>query len=146
MEGAISFDPGTYVDFQSQQVEIYMATFSAEYGIASIIKVTALVSSEVKVDYKVIHYQSAEGQRLAYYNVFAALIIILAVIILLEKGVVMYYKDPEERREAFAAFALDVVLQVLLPVVYTVIRVVTLSESGHKLDETVGPHGLAGSL
>jgi hypothetical protein len=144
MEGAISFDPGTYLDFQTQQVEIYMATFSAEYGIASMIKVTALVSSEVKVDYKVIHYQSAEGQRLADYNVLAALIIILAVIILLEKSVVMYYKDHEERREVFAAFALDFVLQVLLPVIYTVIRMVSLRESGSKLDESVGPHGLAG--
>ena len=143
-EGAIVFDPGRYLDFQTEKVQILIATFSSQYGIASIIKIEADVTSEVTVDFSVKHYQSAEGQRLADFQIVCFAIIAVAFVILFEKCVVLSYKTPEERRQGAGLFALDFMLQVALPLVYVSIRMKALNESSNHLDHTVGPHGLAG--
>ena len=143
-EGAVVFDPGKYLDFQTEKVMILIATFSSQYGIASIIQIVADVTSEVAVDFSVKHYQSAEGQRLADFQIVCFAIMAVACVILLEKCVVMSYKTPEERRQGAGLFALDFMLQIVLPLVYVSIRMKTLNESSYHLDHTVGPHGLAG--
>jgi len=119
-------------------------TFSSQFGIASIIKIEADVTSEVTVDFSVKHYQSAEGQRLADFQIVCFAIIAVAFVILFEKCIVLSYKTPEERRQGAGLFALDFVLQVALPLVYVSMRMKTLNESSNHLDHTVGPHGLAG--
>jgi hypothetical protein len=90
------------------------------------------------------HYQSAEGQRLADFQIVCFAIIALAFVILFEKCVVLGYKTPKERRQGAGLFALDFMLQVALPLVYVSMRMKSLSGSSDHLDHTVGPHGLAG--
>ena len=143
-EGAVVFDPGRYLDFQTEKVQILIPTFSSQFGIASIIKIEADVTSEVTVDFSVKHYQSAEGQRLADFQIVCFAIIAVAFVILFEKCIVLSYKTPEERRQGAGLFALDFVLQVALPLVYVSMRMKSLSGSSDHLDHTVGPHGLAG--
>ena len=100
-EEVLVFDPGMYLDFLTEKVEIIMACFSAQYGIVSMIKIQADVESEVAIDFSVKHYQSAEGQRLQNFYVCSFANIAVAFVILVNKCAVMYYQmsKPRERNQ-----------------------------------------------
>ena len=119
-----------------------MAAFSPNYGIASLIRISAVITSEVELDYSVVHYQSTEGERLANYQATAAAAIIVSIVILIEKIVVLHHK--ENWRDEMGSFALDVLLQVLLPIVYFAVRLTQLNESSNHMVHTMGMHGMAG--
>jgi hypothetical protein len=100
-EEVLVFDPGMYLDFLTEKVEIIMACFSAQYGIVSMIKIQADVESEVAIDFSVKHYQSAEGQRLQNFYVCSFANIAVAFVILVNKCAVLYYQmsKPMERNQ-----------------------------------------------
>jgi hypothetical protein len=100
-EEVLVFDPGMYLDFLTEKVEIIMACFSAQYGIVSMIKIQADVESEVAIDFSVKHYQAAEGQRLQNFYVCSFANIAVAFVILVNKCAVMYYQmsKPRERNQ-----------------------------------------------
>jgi hypothetical protein len=143
-ESAIVFDPGEFLDFQTERLQVVLVTFSPEYGIASMIMIEAAVGSEVRVDFLVRHYQSAEGGRLKSYQTIVIFALVLAGIILLEKLAVMYYLEPEERRKDLGMFAVDLMLQVILPVTYFGMRWRALGNSADHLKHVVGNDGMAG--
>ena len=152
-EEALVFDPGMYLDFQTEKVEIIMACFSSQYGIVSMIKIQADVESEVAIDFSVKHYQSVEGQRLKNFYACSFANIAVAFVILVNKCVVIYYQKSKhmERHQAqhrhkwsAGAFVVDFVLQVALPLVYVGFRMKALSESWDHLHQTVGSQGMAG--
>ena len=70
--------------------------------------------------------------------------LVLAGIILLEKLAVMYYLEPEERRKDLGMFAVDLMLQVILPVTYFGMRWRALGNSADHLKHVVGNDGMAG--
>jgi hypothetical protein len=147
LEGAILVDPATYLDIQTREVELTLAAFAPDLGIASLIRIIARVSSQVSVDFVVDHYQSTEGARLANYQAVAACAIALSAVILVEKVWVLYNK----RRSAQGVsqhderdFILEVLLQVVLPVTYFAMRLGQLQRSAYLVEHTVGSYGLAG--
>jgi len=147
LQDGILVDPSTYLDFQTREVEVTMAAFSADLGIASLIRVVAKVSSQVSVDYFVEHYQSTEGERLLAYQAVAGCAMALSVVIFLEKVWVMHCKlrsvqgvTVDDKHE----FVFEVVLQCCLPITFFSMRLTQLQRSGYLVDHTVGQSGLAG--
>ena len=53
----------SFIDAQTQSITVAMVAFSPEYGLASIISITALLSADVKLDFSVAHFQSLEGEQ-----------------------------------------------------------------------------------
>ena len=147
LQDGILVDPSTYLDFQTREVEVTMAAFSADLGIASLIRIVAKVSSQVSVDYFVEHYQSTEGERLLAYQAVAGCAMALSVVILIEKAWVMYCKlrsvqgvTVDDKHD----FVFEVVLQCCLPITFFSMRLTQLQRSGYLVDHTVGQSGLAG--
>lgn len=140
-------DPSAYLDFQTREVEVTIAAFSADLGIASLIRIVATVSSQVSVDYLVEHYQSTEGERLAAYRAVAGCAMAFSLIIFAEKIWVIYSKlhsvrgvTPDDRKD----FVFEIFLQCCLPLAYFSMRLAQLERSGYLVDHTVGEYGLAG--
>jgi hypothetical protein len=102
---------------------------------------SAELGTAVSVDFSVSHFQSLEGDSLLQYTGVSIAGFALAVVILLEKIITILHKD-------FAAelpgFIVDIVVQVLLPVIYFGIRLTQVTASRDVLMDTVGTSGLAG--
>ena len=96
---------------------------------------------DVSVDFSVKHFQSLEGDNLLQYTWVSIFGFALAAVILVEKILTILHKD-------FAAelpgLIIDMVVQVLLPVIYFAIRLTQVTASRDVLMETVGTAGLAG--
>jgi hypothetical protein len=119
-----------------------MAAFSPDFGIASLIRINAVITSEVKLDYSVVHYQSTEGTRLSQYQGVAAMALTVSFIILIESILVL--RNKEHWRDEMIGFTVNVLLQVGVPVVYFSMRLMQLSASSDHMLHTVGTHGMAG--
>jgi len=138
-----AFYPYNYLDFETQEVEVLLATFSPHYGIASLITIKAKIASEVEVDYFVDHYQATEGGRLEQYNIVAAMAMLVSILIFVERAVSLYHMG-DDWHDGLKSFVFDLFLQVLLPIVWYSLRMKQLAESGYLVDHTVGHYGLAG--
>ena len=104
------FETNAFIDTQTKSITVAMVAFSAEYGIASIISITALLSTDVKVDYSVAHFASLEGENLERYRTVSTIGLLLAVIIVIEKIITVMHKDFQQEKRALAV---DLVIQVL---------------------------------
>ena len=102
---------------------------------------SAELGTDVSVDFSVSHFQSLEGDSLVQYTWVSACGFALAAVILFEKIITILHKN-------FAAelpgFIVDMVVQVVLPVIYFAIRLTQVTASRDVLMETVGTAGLAG--
>ena len=134
--------PYEYLDFETEKVEVLLAYFSPQYGIASLITITAKITSKVEVDYSVEHYQATEGGRLESYLLVASVGIFIAVLILINKVSMLVTSD--HRRAKLGGCVIAVILQVLLPCAWFGLRMQQVSSSSYLVDHTVGRHGLAG--
>ena len=119
-----------------------MVCFSPEYGIASTISIKGQLSTDVSVDYEVKHFQSLEGDMLDMYRWVSIVGFILAAVILAEKIVTLRYKD--DVASEVPGFVVDLIVQVILPVVYFSLRLAQVTDSKYVLMKTVGVDGLAG--
>ena len=130
-----------FLDSQTDSISCVLIAYSNAYGIVSTIRINADVSADVKVDYTVTHFQSLEGEDLTAYTRVAILAFVLSTILLVEKVVTVRSLDWHEVREAFA---FDVLIQVVLPVLYFGIRLAQIIASKDNILNTIGMKGLAG--
>ena len=118
-----------------------MVIFSPEHGLASTISISASVSAEVSVDFEVKHFQSLEGDQLKRYKAVSIIGFVLAAVILIEKICTIYHTNV---RENLLVFAVDMLLQVILPIAFFWIRLTQIVASKDIISQTVGTQGLAG--
>jgi hypothetical protein len=74
-----------FLDSQTEQISCLMIAFSAQYGIASTLQITADIAADVKLDYKVTHFQSLEGDDLYAYTQVTILALVLSTVLFVEK-------------------------------------------------------------
>jgi hypothetical protein len=135
------YQTSAFIDPQTTSVSVIMVAFSPEHGIASTIAITASFSADVSVDYSVEHFQSLEGAQLEKYKWIVIFGFALAFIILVEKLATIVHKD---FKTELPPFVVDLVVQVVLPVIYFSVRYSQVLESRHYLTNSVGPQGLGG--
>jgi hypothetical protein len=145
-----------FLDGQTKSVQVAMVAFSPEYGIASTISITALLETDVKVDFSVQHYASLEGEELRQFEIVSFTGLALAVVILLEKIATFAHlqlRKPDktgrivitpEGRNNIQGFIVDLVIQVILPFAYFVVRLLQVQDSKNSIQRTVGSEGLTG--
>jgi len=132
-----------YLDAQTESVAVTMVAYAADFGIASTISITALLDSDVSLDFDVQHFQSLEGDDLEMYKNIIILGFVLAAVILAEKVATVYHKNTHRTR-VLLGLAVDLVVQVILPVVYFSIRYIQVAGSESAILETLGEQGFAG--
>ena len=112
-----------------------MVAFSPQYGLASVIEVKATMSADVEMDFDVKHFQSLEGDKLNEYRAVSIFGFVLAAVILVEKVYTITTND-RDWHEDLPGFVLDVLVQVVLPVVYFGIRLMQVSASKDAISGT----------
>jgi len=105
-----------------------MVAFSPQYGLASVIELKATMSADVEMDFDVKHFQSLEGDKLNEYRAVSIFGFVLAAVILVEKVYTITTND-RDWHEDLPGFVLDVLVQVVLPVVYFGMRLMQVSAS-----------------
>ena len=122
------YETSSFLDAQTTSVTVAMVAFAPEYGLASTISITATMSANVEVDFDVKHFQSLEGYQLNEYRAVSIFAFVLAAVILVEK---IYTITTSERdlREDLPGSVLDILVQVVLPVVYFGMRLMQVSAS-----------------
>ena len=135
------YETASFLDAQTTSVTVAMMAFSPEFGIASKILIKAEQGAEMKVDFLVSHFQSLEDDNLIRYYMACIAGFVLAGVILIEKVGTVYGKVWEEER---LNFVVDVVVQVVLPIVYFAVRLIQVRASKDAISETVGIEGLSG--
>ena len=93
------------------------------------------------MDYKVTHFQSLEGEQLAEYTYVTLAAFALSFVVLVEKCLTVRNLVWKSVRYGFA---LDLMIQFFLPVVYFAIRYDQVLRSKSQILETIGNQGLAG--
>jgi len=131
-----------FLDGQTQSVEVTMVAYAADYGMASTIHITAVLGSSVSVDYKVEHFAALEGQELEEYRKIVIVGFILAGVIFMEKIITVLHK--QNSAKVRLEMMVDMVVQVILPVIYFSVRYQQVSASGDALLHTVGEQGFGG--
>ena len=105
-----------------------MVAFSPQYGLASVIEIKATMSADVEMDFDVKHFQSLEGDKLNEYRAVTIFGFVLAAVILVEKIYTITTND-KDWHEDLPGFVLDILVQVVLPVVYFGMRLMQVSAS-----------------
>jgi len=105
-----------------------MVAFSPKYGLASVIEIKATMSADVEMDFDVKHFQSLEGDKLNEYRAVTIFGFVLAAVILVEKIYTITTSD-KQWHEDLPGFVLDILVQVVLPVVYFGMRLMQVSAS-----------------
>ena len=136
-----SFYTQNFIDPMTSAVSVVMTTFAPQYGIASILTINADFSSNVRVDYEVSHFQTLEGSKLEMYRATIILGIVLAVVIAIEKVWTLRNKSWSEEK---VGFMVDIIIQVVLPIAYFVIRYTQVSSSKEAMHLAMGEPGLMG--
>lgn len=155
-----AFRTSSYIDFQTKRISLEMVAFSPEYGIASKIEIVAELKTSVRMDYFVTDFQSVEGERLKVYRNLMICAVVLSLVILVEKVYTLKKFKAErsvlkkirgtgkeledEWRKEKRVFIVDVCIQVVLPVLYFVIRFAQLSLSKNSIQKIMGTQGLSG--
>ena len=158
------FSTADYIDSQTQSITLLVNTFSAEYGIASTISITAWFGPTVQVIWTVQHLQATEGEQLLAYESIISIGLALAGVILVERVYSMEttlrhrrlfernhpdlpQKIETEQRKWKAlcpdlpAFVVDLCILVFLPITYFATRYLQLKNSRKMMSETVGLDG-----
>ena len=150
--------PRSFVDFETRELQILLISFCPDYGIASLVRISAAVSSQVQLDYTVNHYQSIEGERLRQYQVLVGCAILISVLIFIQECVHLYENHSWRKNLHVSShqwtvgvvqwspwkFVADMSLQVVLPIVYFALRLSQLSRSASLVDHTTGHSGFSG--
>jgi hypothetical protein len=131
----------TFLDPQTKTLSCLMVTYSAQFGICSTIEITANFGSDVKVDFTVKHFQSVEGEELKAYTKLTICALVLAVIIFMEKIVTA---RALVSGDIWQGMIVDMLIQVVLPILYFGIRLMQILKSGEEIRRVVGVKGLAG--
>ena len=105
-----------------------MVAFAPEYGLASTISITATMSADVEVDFEVKHFQSLEGDQLNEYRAVSIFGFVLAAVILVNNIYTITTRG-SKWHEYLPGFVLDILVQVVLPVVYFGMRLMQVSAS-----------------
>jgi len=152
----------SFIDSQTREVQISMTGFSAQYGIASCITVTALFGTDMRASWNIEHLQSLEGAELSQYTTCIVIGLVLACVIAIEKildlnldwswlkGVwkaenedkkdLSNMQDEEtlEKASKAASFVADILIQFLLPVIYFSLRLSQIRNSKSVISKTIG--------
>jgi hypothetical protein len=148
-------DTRAFLDPQTETLSCLMVAYSAQFGICSTIEITATFASDVSVDFTVTHFQSLEGEDLVAYIQLTIGVLVLSLIIFIEKILTARFsvwgswcgkkdQSAEEWTEIRGGFIVDVIVQVVLPVVYFSIRLAHILKSQEDIQRTIGMNGLAG--
>ena len=135
------YPTASYIDAQTRQITVKMVAFSPDVGVASTIQIMAEFTTELQVTAQVEHYQGLEGTVLDEYTFVTFVGCGLAVIIGIDKVLTVRYMDWQAEK---GGFLVDMLLQVILPVTYFVVRYVQILRSGEKIRSIIGTEGLAG--
>ena len=122
------YETSSFLDAQTTSVTVAMVAFAPEYGLASTISITATMSADVEVDFEVKHFQSLEGDQLNEYRAVSIFGFVLAAVILVNKIYTITTRG-SEWHEYLPGFVLDILVQVVLPVVYFGMRLMQVSAS-----------------
>jgi hypothetical protein len=131
----------SFLDSQTEAISCLMVTYSAHFGICTTIEITASFGSDVDVDFSVKHIQSVEGEDLAAYTKLTIGALVLSCIIFVEKIYTIRHLNWQDHRRGFIV---DMLVQVVLPILYFSIKFSQILKSGEELRKTVGMDGLAG--
>jgi len=112
-----------------------MVAFAPEYGLASTISITALLSADVRMDFTVKHFQSLEEDDLKSYTMISICGFVLAGVILVDKIYTIQTND-KDFHENLPGFLVDILVQVVLPIIYFGIRLAQVSASKDVLSGT----------
>ena len=123
-----TYETSSFVDAQTTSITVAMVAFAPEYGLASTISITATMSADVEVDFALKHFQSLEGDELNEYRAVSIFGFVLAAIILVNKIYAITTRG-QGWHEYLPGFVLDILVQVVLPVVYFSIRLMQVSAS-----------------
>jgi hypothetical protein len=133
----------SFLDSMSETISCLMVTYSPHFGICSTIEITATFGSDVQVDFTIKHIQSIEGEDLADYTKLTIGALVLSCMIFLEKIYTirqLNWHDDGVRR----CFIVDMLVQVVLPILYFSIKFSQILKSGEEIRKTVGVNGIAG--
>ena len=155
MRGEEAIPTRAFLDTQTKTLSVLMVTYSAQFGICSTIEIKGTFSSDVKVDFTVSHFQSLEGEDLAAFIQLTVLVLVLSCIIFVEKILTARYsvwgsycgekdRSVQEWSEIRHGFFVDLLIQVVLPVLYFSIRLEQILKSREEIQRTIGVNGLAG--
>ena len=122
------YETSSFLDAQTTSITVKMVAFAPEYGLASVIAITAKMSADVEVDFDVKHFQSLEGDQLIEYRAVSIFGFVLAAVILVEKIYTITTND-KPWHDDLPVFVLDILVQVVLPVVYFGMRLMQVSAS-----------------
>ena len=131
----------SFLDAQTRQVVVQMVAFAPDHGVASTIKITGDFGIQIQVRFVIEHFQALEGLLLTQYTWVTIMGMILALLILTDKLVTVYYMVGMEER---TMFSIDIVIQVVLPIVYFPIRYSQITSSGKDISKIIGIDGLSG--
>ena len=141
VRNGIVYPTSSFLDAQTRQVVVQMVTFAPDYGVASTIKIIGDFGTQIEVSFVIEHFQALEGLLLTQYTWVTVMGMILAVLILIDKLVTVHYMNWEEEKRMFF---IDMVLQVVLPIVCFAIRYAQISSSGKDISKIIGTDGLSG--
>ena len=105
------------------------------------LQVMAEFTTELQVTAEVEHFQGLEGSLLDEYTLVTCVGCCLAVLIGIDKILTVRYMDWQAEK---GSFLVDMLLQVILPVTYFVVRYVQILRSGEQISNIIGTEGLAG--
>jgi hypothetical protein len=130
-----------FIDAQTESVSCLMIGYSPQFGIVSTLSIFADLEADVRVDFEMKHYQSLEGDDLQSYSTLVVIAYSLFAVVCVEKLVTLRYMEWEEAR---TGFFIDLLIQVVLPVIYFALRYPNIRDSRENMLQTLGVKGFAG--
>ncbi len=130
-----------FIDAQTESVSCLMIGYSPQFGIVSTLSIFADLEADVRVDFEIKHYQSLEGDDLESYSTLVIVAFVFFAIVTVEKLVTIRRVEWQEAR---AGFFIDLLIQVVLPVIYFALRFPNIRDSKESMLQTLGVKGFAG--
>jgi hypothetical protein len=118
-----------------------MIGYSPQFGIVSTLSIFADLEAHVRVDFEMKHYQSLEGDDLESYSTLVIVAFVFFAIVTVEKLVTIRHVEWQGAR---AGFFIDLLIQVVLPVIYFALRFPNIRDSKESMLQTLGVKGFAG--
>ena len=134
-----------FLDSQTSEITVLLVLYAPDVGIATKISISGAFSTSVLMDFNMQHIQTLEGPLLTEYTVITVFAIIMALVLCVERVLTArgaqkinndYMKDGGR---LFLIF--DLVMLVLLPIIYLVIRLAQHTASKTKIFDVIGPNG-----
>ncbi len=130
-----------FIDAQTESISVLMIGYSPQFGIVTTLSIFADLEADVRVDFEMKHYQSLEGDDLQSYSTLVVIAYSLFAVVCVEKIVTLRYVEWEEAR---TGFFIDLLVQVVLPVIYFALRYPNIRDSRENMLQTLGVKGFAG--